>query len=196
VKQLRTIFVQSPSEFWVAILTAGTVVVAGVEEGIILAIFLSLLDHTRRGYRPTNTVLGPEPDGGRRPMPVASHAQLQPGLIIYRFNHSMYYANCEQFRMEVRELVTGTQPPVSWFCIDLGAVDAIDFSAAQVWRETYDLLKQQGIRLTCVDVQDTVRVELDRYGITKLIGTQYIFGRIHEIQAAYTTAMAQSNKTS
>jgi len=196
VKQLRTIFVQSPSEFWVAILTAGTVVVAGVEEGIILAIILSLLDHTRRGYRPTNTVLGSEPDGGRRPMPVLSHAQLQPGLIVYRFNHSMYYANCEQFRREVHELGTGAQPPVSWFCIDLGAVDSIDFSAAQVWRETYELLKQQGTRLACVDVQGTVRVELDRYGISNLIGTQYIFGRIHEVQAAYTAAMAQPNRAS
>jgi MFS superfamily sulfate permease-like transporter len=190
VKQMRKIFAQRPSEFWIALLTAGTVVFVGVEEGIILAIVLSLFDHTRRGYRPSNVVLSEDREGHRQTEPVTSRAQLHPGLIVYRFNHSMYYANCEQFRTEVRELVTRAHPPLSWFCLDLGAVDDVDFSAAEALRETYELLKQRGITLTYVEVQDTVRAELDRYGITQLIGTQNMFGRIHEVEAAYKQAPA------
>jgi MFS superfamily sulfate permease-like transporter len=188
VKQMRKIFVQRRSEFWIALLTAGTVIFVGVEEGIILAIVLSLFDHTRRGYRPSNTVLSVDPDGGRHTTPVTSRAQLHPGLIVYRFNHSMYYANCEQFKSEVRELISGAQPPLSWFCLDLGAVDDVDFSSAEALQEVYELLKQRGIRLTCVEVQATVRAEFDRYGITQLIGGQNIFGRIHEVEAAYAGA--------
>jgi high affinity sulfate transporter 1 len=181
VKQMRQIFVQRPSEFWVAVLTAGTVVFVGVEQGIVLAILLSLIDHTRRGYRPKNIVLALDKDGGRQVRPVSSHAQLLPGLIIYRFNHSMYYANCEQLKTEVRELTIGAKPPLSWFCLDLGGVDDIDFSAAEALRQTFELLKQQSIRPIFVEVQGTALAELDRYGIT----TQYVFGHIHEVEAAY-----------
>jgi MFS superfamily sulfate permease-like transporter len=181
VKQMCQIFVQRPSEFWVAVLTAGTVVFVGVEQGIVLAILLSLIDHTRRGYRPKNIVLALDQDGGRQVRPVSSHAQLLPGLIIYRFNHSMYYANCEQLKTEVRELTIGAKPPLSWFCLDLGGVDDIDFSAAEALRQTFELLKQQSIRPIFVEVQGTALVELDRYRIT----TQYVFGHIHEVEAAY-----------
>jgi MFS superfamily sulfate permease-like transporter len=195
VKQMRKIFVQRPSEFWIALLTAGTVVFVGVEEGIILAIVLSLLDHTRRGYRPSNTVLSVESDGVRHSTPVSSRGQLIPGLIVYRFNHSMYYANCDQFKTEVRELTTRAEPPLAWFCLDLAAVDDIDFSAAEALRETYEALKQRSITLTCVEVQATTRAELDRYGLAQLIGSQYIFGRIHEVEAAYARA-TENSKTS
>jgi high affinity sulfate transporter 1 len=194
LKQMRRIFAQRPSEFWVALLTAGTVVFVGVEEGIILAIFLSLLDHTRRGYRPSNTLLSVDKDGQRRTTPVTSRAQLHPGLMVYRFNHSMYYANSEQFKTEVRELATDAQPPLVWFCLDLGSVDDLDFSAADALRETLEGLKQRGIRLVCVEVQDTVRAELDRYGITQLIGPQYIFGRVHEVEAVYALETASPTR--
>jgi len=186
VKQMRKIFVQRPEEFWIALLTGGIVVFVGVEQGIILAIILSLFDHTRRGYRPNDTVLLEDPAGRRYTAPVSTRNQLRPGLIVYRFNHSMYYANCEQLKSEVRELATDAQPPLSWFCLDFGAVDDVDFSAAEALQDTYQLLKERGIRLTYVEVEDTVRAELDRYGITQLIGSENVFGRIHEVEAAYT----------
>ena len=185
VKEMRQIFLQRPSEFWIALLTTGIVVFVGVEEGIIVAIFLSLLDHTRRGYRPSNSVLSVDTDGTRRTTPVSSRGQLLPGLIVYRFNHSMYYANCTQFKTEVHELTTGAQPALSWFCLDLGAVDDVDFSAAETLRETIEALKQRGIRFTLVEVQANVHAQLDRYGISGLIGNQYIFGRIHDLEPAY-----------
>ncbi len=94
---MKRIYQQRRSEFWVALITVAVVVFVGVEQGIILAIVLSLMDHTRRGYRPKNALLVPADSGVWNPHPVQSHAEAEAGLAIYRFTHSMYYANAEQF---------------------------------------------------------------------------------------------------
>ena len=95
-KGMRSIYEQRRSEFWVAVITMLVVALVGVEQGIILAVVLSLIDHTRRGYQPKNAVLVPEASGVMRAQPVASKAEAEPGLLIYRFTHSMYYANAQQ----------------------------------------------------------------------------------------------------
>ena len=120
---MRKIFEQRRSEFWVALITAVTVVVVGVEQGILLAIVLSLVDHTRYGYRPKNAVLVPAESGGWQPEPVATAAQAAPGLVIYRFTHSLYYANCQQFSDEISFLANTAEPPLRWLCLDVSAVD-------------------------------------------------------------------------
>jgi len=185
VKKMREIFQQRPSEFWVALATAGVVVFVGVEPGILVAIFLSLVDHTRRGYRPSNNVIVMDKDGVRRSAPVESGSQFLPGLILYSFNHSMYYANSEFFKTEVLGLVNGARSPVSWFCLDAAPIDDIDFSAAVTLRDVCGILRAKGIRFVVADVQDGVRSELDRYKITALIGSDGFFKRIHELEGAY-----------
>jgi SulP family sulfate permease len=185
VKEMREIFVQRPSEFWVALATAATVVLVGVEQGILLAIALSLIDHTRRGYRPSNSLLSINEQGHWRWLPVAARAQFLPGVIVYRFNHSMYYANCQGFKDEVIRLVTGANPSISWFCLDGSAVDDVDFSAAAALREVYGLLKQRGISLVLVEIQDRVWTEFGRYKITELIGRENEFKTIYDLDAAY-----------
>jgi len=185
VKQMREIFVQRRSEFYVAAITAAIVFFVGVEQGILSAIFLSLIDHTRGGYKPKNELLSIDPNGHKLPVPVASRIQYLPGLIIYRFNHSMYYANMNLFSQEVLDLINGANPPVSWFCLDATAVDDVDFSAAATLRETYATLKQRGIRFVFVAVEQTVRAELDRYSITKLIGEDGFYRGVHEVESAY-----------
>src|SRR6476661_3417282 len=107
VKGLRSILAQRPGEFVVALITAATVVFIGVEQAIFLAIVLSLLEHVRRSYSPRNTVLAPEVvDGeqGWRSLPVTAPVEAVPGLLIYRFNHSLYYANTEKFSEEILDL--------------------------------------------------------------------------------------------
>jgi MFS superfamily sulfate permease-like transporter len=118
-------------------------------------------------------------------VPVSSHAQVIPGLMIYRFHHSLYYANAELFSQEVLELVNSAQPPLSWFCIDATAVDDIDFSAAATLRETYKLLKEKGIRLVLSEVEEDVRRELDKSEIADLIGKDAFYETISDVEAAY-----------
>ncbi len=191
VKGMRRIFTQRPTEFWVALITAGIVFFVGVEKGILIAILLSLLDHARQGYKTKNDVLSMDTAGNRLPVPVTSDAQFLPGLIIYRFNHSMYYANTNLFSEEVHELTTGAQPPLSWFCLDATKIDDVDFSAAATLRETCALLKKKGIRFVLVAVETNVRAELDRYGLTDLIGKDSFFNRVYDLESAYKAIAKQ-----
>ena len=110
LKGMKKIFVEARSEFWVALITTVVVVLVGVEQGIILAMVLSLLDHVRRGYRPKNSLIVAREADGWRSAPVSSPAQFEPGLMAYRFSHSMYYANAEQFSEQVLELANSADP--------------------------------------------------------------------------------------
>ena len=182
---MKRIFVQARSEFWVALLTAAVVVLVGVEQGIILAMVLSLLDHVRRGYRPKNSLIVARQGDGWRSASVSSPAQFEPGLMAYRFSHSMYYANAEQFSEQVLELVNGADPSLEWFCIDAVAIDDVDYSAAAKLRSTHGILKDKGIRLVFALVSDDVRAELDRFGITDLVGQDAFYATGDELLKAY-----------
>lgn len=182
---MRKIYAQRPVEFWVALITALVVIFVGVEQGIILAIVLSILIHTRHGYKPKNSVLETDESGKQHMVPVSTHAQVLPGLMIYRFNHSMYYANAEHFSQEVLDLVNTAQPPITWFCIDATAMDDIDFSAAATLKETYDLLKEKGVQLVLVNVDEHIRGELDRSELTEVFGEGAFYETIEDVETAF-----------
>ena len=181
---MRRVFRQRRSEFWVALVTTLTVVLVGVEQGILLAIVLSLVDHTRRGYHPRNVVLVPGDKGTWHAQPVSTHAQALPGLMIYRFNHSMYYANAQQLSEEIQTLVNTAQPPLSWLCIDMAAVDDIDFTAAETLRALHASLNQQGIRVVVAQVLEDVRAS-SRYHFAELYGEDAFYQAIGDVVEAY-----------
>jgi len=181
---MRSVFRQRRSEFWVALATTLMVVLVGVEQGILLAIVLSLVDHTRRGYHPRNVVLVPGDKGTWHAQPVSTHAQALPGLMIYRFNHSMYYANAQQLSDEIQTLVNTAQPPLSWLCVDMAAVDDIDYTAAETLRALHASLNQQGIRLVVAQVLEDVRAS-SRYHFTELYGEDAFYEAISDVVAAY-----------
>ena len=182
---MKNIYVQARSEFWVALITATVVVLVGVEQGIILAMVLSLLDHVRRGYRPKNSVILAREADGWRNAPVSSPAQFEPGLLVYRFSHSMYYANAAQFSEQVLELVNGADPRLEWFCVDAAAIDDVDYSAAAKLRSTYSILEEKGVRLVFVMVSDDVRAEFDRFGVTDLVGKDAFYATGDRLLNAY-----------
>jgi high affinity sulfate transporter 1 len=194
INGMRSIFEQRPPEFWVALITAATVVIVGVEAAIFLAIVLSLLEHVRRGYSPKNTVIVPnvvDGEQGWRSVSVSSPVEAAPGLLIYRFNHSLYYANSEQFSEEVLDLVNGADPPVSWFCMDAAAIDDVDWSGGATIRQSFGQLKERGVRLVFAEVDDGVRAELDRYGVTELVGKDAYYSSVAAVMAAYGQRQAQ-----
>jgi high affinity sulfate transporter 1 len=189
-KGMRKIFAERPVEFWVALITALVVIFIGVEQGILLAIVLSILIHTRHGYKPKNALVSVDQAGKPHMAPVSSHAQAIPGLIVYRFHHSLYYANAEHFSQEVLDLVNTAQPPLSWFCIDAVSIDDVDFSAAATLRETYKLLKEKGVRLVFAEVGEDIRHELDVSEVTDLIGKEAFYETIPDVEAAYQATVS------
>jgi len=193
VRGMRRIYAERPWEFWVALVTAVVVVFWGVEQGIILAIALSLLVHTRHGYRPKNTVLAAT-DGHWHGLPVGSRAQLAPGLLVYRFNHSMYYANAELLSQQILTLAEEAQPPLSWFCMDAASVDDVDFTAAGTLLSVLGQLRVLGIRPVFAEVSEDVRSELDRSGITDLIGEKGYFATVEEVLSAFRELEGERTK--
>jgi sulfate permease, SulP family len=91
VAGLRRILACRRLEFAIALLTAAAVVVLGVEEGIVLAVVASVIDHVRHTYHPFNSVLVKSPAGHWQPAPVMPGARTEQGLVIYRFGTSLYY---------------------------------------------------------------------------------------------------------
>jgi high affinity sulfate transporter 1 len=191
LKGMRRIFSQRRSEFWVALITTLMVVFVGVEQGIILAIVLSLIDHTRRGYRPKNVVLMPTESGIWHAQPMATKAQAVPGLLIYRFTHSMYYANSQQLSEEILDLVNNAEPPLRWFCIDVSAVDDVDYSAEETLRSICGILKEKGIRLVITQVLDDVKAE-SRYQLRQLFGEDASYETLEDVVKEYQQHTAEA----
>ena len=147
----------------------------------------------RRSYRPKNVVVAAYQPGGWRVAPLTAPEQIRPGLMVYRFTHSMYYANADQLLREVEDLASGTQPTLSWFCIEASAVADVDFTAAAALRSIHDMLKEKGVRLVFADVlDDTVRAEMDRFGLTDLIGKDAFYPTLREVVDAYDWQVTRS----
>jgi SulP family sulfate permease len=182
---MRTVLKVRPVEFWVASLTAATVVVVGVEQGIILAIIASLVAHLRHGYRPLDVLIAGHKDGHVELVPLEEQRQLAPGLLVYHFGAGMYYANAEAFSTEVRNLVESAKPPLEWITFEMSAVDDIDFSAAAMLCELIGELKVKKIRVVFTDALVPVKKELDVSGITKLVGEDAFFTGILPVREEF-----------
>jgi sulfate permease, SulP family len=185
IGEMRRIFRERPWEFWVALITAAVVVFVGVEQSILLAIVLSLAVHTRHGYRPKNMIVVPDDAQGWRLQPVCLPRQALPGLVIYRFMHNMYYANAQVLTEEVTGLAREANAPLHWLCLDLMAVNDVDYTAAEALRSIHQALAGEGGRVVFSGVVEEVRSEFDRSGLTELFGTDAFFPTLAAVVSAY-----------
>jgi sulfate permease, SulP family len=181
---LRDIRRESPGEFYLATITAAVVVAVGVEQGILLAMALSLFRHVRHSYRPHTMVWAPDAEGRWTPAPTTPGAVTEPGLVIYRFGADLFYANDHRFTDEVRMLVEHASTPVRWFIVDAGAITDMDYSAARSLRDLLDDLARQNVGMVFARVSPYLKSDMDRHGITAAIGDARIFPTLHEAIAA------------
>jgi high affinity sulfate transporter 1 len=182
IEGMRRVRFARPREFWVALFTAGVVVVVGVEQAIVVAMALSLISHTRRGYDPHNSVLVPTPQGYFHPVPVSQGGQAAPGVIVYRFSHSLYYANAQRFQDEVLELTEPGGAPTRWLCVDGAAIDDVDYTGGAMLTSVARKLQERGVRLVFAELNDHVRRELDRSGVTDIVGKDAYFESLEEVR--------------
>jgi high affinity sulfate transporter 1 len=192
---MRTILRWRIDEFLVAAATAVVVFTIGVEQGILLAIVLSLLDHIRRSYHPRDTFLVRDGSGHWTTVPVPSQgsepgtsADVLPGLVIYRFGASLYYANANRFTTEIRAVLDREEGPPSWLCVEAGGIGDVDFSGGQTLIDLAAEMQQAGTRLVFAELTDDVREELDRYGVTDAIGPDAYFDTPAHVVEAFGSA--------
>lgn len=195
VRGLRAIWAESPGEFRLALLTAATVVFIGVEQGILLAIVLSLLRHVRHSYRPHTAVLV-ERDGHWRPIPAVPGALSAPGLVIFQFGADLFYANADRFAGYVRGLVGAQATPVRWLVLDAGAITSVDYSAARVLANLQEELRSGGISLMLVHAEASLLSDLERHRLTDIIGSEHIFDTLREALAAINRSTDQAMRAS
>ena len=199
VQGMRRIFSARPSEFWIALVTMLAVVFVGVQQGILFAAVLSLLDHTRQGYRPHNSLVVQDEEHRLRAQPISalshgsrrggmhpSSLQAEPGLMIYRFSHSVYYANSELLFCQVTELLAAAEPPLQWLCLDAAAIDDIDFTGAATLRALHESLRKADVKLVFAHVSDDLRARLEKYEITGLLDKDALFDSLRTVVHAYT----------
>jgi sulfate permease, SulP family len=176
---------ESPGEFALAATTTGVVVLWGVEQGIVLAMVLSLLRIVHHSYHPHTAVLTKGEAGLWQLNPVVRGAVSQPGLVIYRFGAALFYANAGRFSDEIRLLVGPAPSSLRWLIVDAGAITKVDYTAARVVRELHDDLAQQRVELVFAHVQSDLKPDLDRHHLTEAIGADRIFDSLHEALDCY-----------
>ena len=180
VQGLSDIRRESPGEFLLALFTAAAVPAIGVEQGILLAIALSLVQHVRHSYQPHTMVLAPGVTGRWEPAPATPGSQTEPGLIIYRFGADLFYANADRFADEVRSLVDKAPASVRWFVLDAGTVTDLDYSAARTVRDLLGELTAKNVAVMFARVNTYLRADLDKHGISAKLGEARIFATLHE----------------
>jgi high affinity sulfate transporter 1 len=180
---LRDILHESPGEFRLAMATALVVVVIGVEQGILLAMVLSLFRHVRHSYRPHIAVLVEDSVGHWRPTAAVPGALSAPGLLVFQFGADLFYANAGRFADNVHALVEGAPSPIRWLVVDGGAITNVDYSAARVLRSLINDLTRNGVVLVLVHAQSSLLADLNRHLLTNVIGGHHIFETLHEALA-------------
>jgi SulP family sulfate permease len=184
IGKIRSIAKESPAEFTLALFTALAVVAVGVEHGILFAVALSLMRHVRHSYRPHTLVLMPSAPAGQW-QPVAAHPGniTAPGLIVYRFGADLFFANDHRFALEVTQLIDAAPDPVHWLIVDAGAITDLDYSAARTLGDLIRRLRQRDISVIFGRVSQYLREDMDRHGITAVVGASSVFSTLHEALA-------------
>jgi sulfate permease, SulP family len=185
LKSLREIRVESPQEFALATATAVVVVLVGVEQGIVLAMVLSLLRVVRHSYHPHSGVMVADANGVWKLVDAAPGVVTEPGLVLYRFGAALFYANAGRFAQEVTRVVGPMPSPVRWVVVDAEAMTHVDYSAARVVKELQKNLAEAGVVLAFARVPWDAKADFDRHHLTEAIGPERIFNRLHDALSAF-----------
>ena len=171
-------------EFTVAAITTATVVVVGVEQGILLAMALSIVEHIYHSYRPYDTLVVETAEHGIHTTSLEGGSQITPGVAVYRFGSGLYYANAARFTEEIMTLVERAQPPLTRLLILGSAIADVDYSGSDSLRQVHEELGRKGVTLAFADLSPAVRRQLDAYGLIEQVGAANVFESLLEALAA------------
>ncbi len=161
------------------------VALLGVLPGIAIAVGLSILNVFRRAWWPYETVLGRVAGlEGYHDIRSYPDACRLPGLVLYRFDAPLFFANAKTFRDAVRRLARADPPPV-WIVVAAEPVTDVDTTAADVLEELDRTLNAQGVHLVFAELKDPVRRKIERYELTRTIDPDHFFPTVEAAVAAF-----------
>jgi len=178
-EQWRALARSSRAEVVIGAVTAAFVVSVGVLQAIVVAVVLSVADIIRRAARPADAVLGWSAADDRY-VDVADHpdAGITPGVVVYRIQDRMFFANAHFFKRRLWAAVDGAPKPVHHVVLDASSISDIDASAQVALREVVGGLRERNISLEVARATDELRLQLDRGGLTELIGADHFYGTV------------------
>ena len=176
---------QRKAEFLLSVTAFLGVALLGVLPGIAIAVALSILNVFRRAWWPYDTELGRvEGLAGYHDVHTHPDAQQLPGLVIYRFDAPLFFANATTFRDQIRRLAA-TDPPPRWIVVAAEPVTDVDTTAADVLTDLDEELNARGISLVFAEMKDPVREKIERYGLTRTIDPHHFFPTVGAAVVAF-----------
>ncbi|KCV36051.1 sulfate permease [Bordetella bronchiseptica 00-P-2730] len=170
-KDLRRIFRIQQWEFWLSMLCFAAVVAFGAIPGICLAVVVAVLEFLWDGWRPHFAVLGRVPDlRGYHDLKRYPHAALIDGLVLFRWDAPLFFANAELFQQRLLEAVQASPTPVRRVVVTAEPVTSVDVTSADMLRELSHHLAESGIALHFAEMKDPVRDKLKRFELSEVFG--------------------------
>ncbi|MFD0888809.1 SulP family inorganic anion transporter, partial [Streptosporangium algeriense] len=180
---LRRLWRIRRTDFALAAVTALGVLVFGVLQGIAVGVLVSLLEVLRRAVMPYTAVLGRTgEEQAYRDVANYRDAETLPGLVVYRFDAPLFFANADVLRTELRRLVTVGEPPVRQVVLDAEAVYDMDTTGAEALHRVVDDCDQAGVRLVLARTRTPVRKLMRDTGLDQRVR---FFLRVADAVAAY-----------
>jgi high affinity sulfate transporter 1 len=189
VSDLRRIYRIQRWEFWLSMACFAGVAVLGAIPGIALAIVIAVIEFLWDGWRPHSAVLGRvEHVRGYHDITRYPEARLIPGLVLFRWDAPLFFANAELFRERVMDAVASSPQPVRWLVVAAEPVTSVDVTAADAVCELDGTLHAAGIEMCFAEMKDPVKDKLKRFGLFSLLGEQTFFATIGEAVSVYLAA--------
>jgi high affinity sulfate transporter 1 len=182
---VKRLWRQRRVEFSLSIAAFLGVALLGVLPGIAIAVGLSVLNVFRRAWWPYQAELGrAEGVAGYHDLRSYPDADLLPGLVLFRFDAPLIFANARVFRDQIRHLAR-REPPPKWIVVAAEPITDIDTTAADVLEDLDEELNAKGVSLVFAEMKDPVREKIDRYKLTRTIDPAHFFPTVEDAVAAY-----------
>ena len=174
------------SELILAVATTAAVLVFGVLYGVLVAIVLSILDLLRRVARPNDAIQGFVPGvAGMHDIEDYPEANLEPGLLVYRYDAPLFFANADNFRERALAAVVEYPGEVDWFVLNAEAIVEVDLTALDALEQLRAELESRGIEFAMARMKQDLRDALEAAGLVDKIGEDRIFMTLPTAVEAY-----------
>ena len=169
-----------------SLVATGGVVFFGVLQGILIAVILSILLFFKRSWWPHGEVLGHVPGEGWHSLSQSPTAEERPGVLVYRWEAPLFFANAGMFRQQVRHLVHERHP--QWVILQCEAMTDIDVSAADVLEQLDRELNAKGVHLAFVELRDRLQDLVFHYGLFATLDRDHFYDSIDQALTAIDAA--------
>jgi high affinity sulfate transporter 1 len=189
ITDLRRIYRIQRWEFWLSIGCFAGVAVLGAIPGIGLAIVIAVIEFLWDGWRPHSAVLG-RVDGvkGYHDLTRYPDARVIPGLVLFRWDAPLFFANAELFQERALDAVAASPTPVRWLVVGAEPVTSVDVTAADTLDELDGKLRTAGIALCFAEMKDPVKDKLKRFGLFSRLGEDRFFPTVGAAVSKYLDA--------